>query len=903
MKVQKSSILTLHILSVLIISVALSACGGGGGSSTTSRPTSVPNQPPVVVINAVQPTAEMSLVTLSGANSFDSDGNIASIVWTQTSGPEVSLTDGNSLSPSFVAPNTEMPIELSFTLTLTDNDGETAVSTITVTINPNIPPVANAGSDQIVIGNQSIALSASGSSDSDGVISTYLWIQLTGPTVTITNPNSVSPSFTAPAIDTQESLSFEVTVTDTALATATDSIEIIVVPNAPPELETHFPCEGCRVNSTTLTVTGIASLGIYSDTVEQPSDLSITVSAGLGSAVAIISNDGRWRAANVPIDNSSAAVEIIIEAVDSYGATSTITTNLINQPTLTSGLVFPNPLIANNYYFLETHWNCKRLLNIDTTNNNIVTLIPCDAALSSLSQITDTKIDATGNRLLMTQFSPGALYSLDLNTLNLTQLSSDPNNLLSQLLYLELNYRAIVWNNRDRSIMEINLETGEPRTLVSNTGAFDEYISSMALATEANLVFLFSSNNIIGVQLASGRILPQRSINGIKAVNPSETSYDHANHRIIQWSANEDRLYVVKNNGLGEVRSDTGTSGITTRGATASYFGTNNVILSGFSDSVLNRDTDNAVNVNTDNGERTELFGDTLGSGPQIDFGANVLFDSESNSIYVTEISLDNLIKIDLTTKNRTVISGGDIGTGTTFSSPHDLALDTSSNVMYVLESSRILAIDLETGNRSVISNALVGTGPNFSTLHGMVYDESKNRLIVIDAGIPAVMSVNISNGNREIISNNTAQGEEFIEPRGIGFNSTTNTLLVSDAGNGATTSVKLFSIDLDSGARSVTSSSIVGTGPYLSDVGDVQLLQGSSHAIVSNYNNAILVDLASGDREYIYSAEQGNGERLSNISKISIDTEKGLIYGISLDNEALFSIEIVSGDHVVVSK
>ncbi len=90
----------------------------------------------------------------------------------------------------------------------------------------NQKPVANAGTDQNVIFSTKVTLSATKSSDSDGTIKTYQWLQSSGTKVLLTNAKTVSPSFISPK--KSGSLIFKLTVTDDKKATATDTVTINV---------------------------------------------------------------------------------------------------------------------------------------------------------------------------------------------------------------------------------------------------------------------------------------------------------------------------------------------------------------------------------------------------------------------------------------------------------------------------------------------------------------------------------------------------------------------------------------------------------------------------------------------------------------------------------------------------
>jgi hypothetical protein len=93
----------------------------------------------------------------------------------------------------------------------------------------NPPPVANAGPDNTVEMGQLVTLDGSGSTTPVGTITDYFWTQLNGTPVTLSDNTAVKPTFTAPTVPVTGSvLRFELEVTNSALQTATDNVDITV---------------------------------------------------------------------------------------------------------------------------------------------------------------------------------------------------------------------------------------------------------------------------------------------------------------------------------------------------------------------------------------------------------------------------------------------------------------------------------------------------------------------------------------------------------------------------------------------------------------------------------------------------------------------------------------------------
>jgi hypothetical protein len=98
----------------------------------------------------------------------------------------------------------------------------------------NTPPVANAGANQTVNSGATVTLNGGASSDANGTIASYAWTQTAGtPAVTLANPATVTPSFSAPTVAAATSFTFSLVVTDNLGAASPTATTTVTVNPAP----------------------------------------------------------------------------------------------------------------------------------------------------------------------------------------------------------------------------------------------------------------------------------------------------------------------------------------------------------------------------------------------------------------------------------------------------------------------------------------------------------------------------------------------------------------------------------------------------------------------------------------------------------------------------------------------
>jgi PKD repeat protein len=150
----------------------------GGDGPGSEEP---PNVLPVAEANGPYAAVTGELISFSSLGSSDSDGTIASYEWT--------FGDGNTSTQQHPQKSYAAPGTFQGTLKVIDDDGAEHTDSFTVEIvAPNQRPMSKANGPYAAQLGTAIQYSSAGSTDSDGVIVSYLWDFGDGNTSTAANP-------------------------------------------------------------------------------------------------------------------------------------------------------------------------------------------------------------------------------------------------------------------------------------------------------------------------------------------------------------------------------------------------------------------------------------------------------------------------------------------------------------------------------------------------------------------------------------------------------------------------------------------------------------------------------------------------------------------------------------------
>ncbi len=202
--------------------------GASGKDSIQVTVNSLVNQPPSANAGTdISITLPVNSTTLNGSGS-DPDGTIASYSWNKWTGPAQYTINAPANASTGVTGLVQGVYQ--FILTVTDNNGATATDTIQVTVNavPNMAPIVNAGTDQLIrLPVNKVTLTGT-AIDNDGSIAGFQWRKIAGPAQFIidsmNNPRSAMKNLL------EGEYYFELLVTDNLGATSRDTVKVTVLP-------------------------------------------------------------------------------------------------------------------------------------------------------------------------------------------------------------------------------------------------------------------------------------------------------------------------------------------------------------------------------------------------------------------------------------------------------------------------------------------------------------------------------------------------------------------------------------------------------------------------------------------------------------------------------------------------
>ncbi len=246
-----------------------------------------------------------------------------------------------AINETFTAEVTDGELNVEFT-TVENNAKVSAIEVEPVEDDENQPPTADAGADQTVEEGDEVTLDASNSSDPDDDSLSYDWMQPAGPDVTLNDTASVTPTFTAPEVDANETLTFEVNVSDGS-AFDTDTVNVTVQDTEPANTAPTIEA----IENRTVTEGDTATVNVSAS---DDDDDSLTLSVDGPDFVSLTDEgDGNGTIDIAPQSGDADTYTVNVTADDGTATTTESFQLTVESPSAGDGLVYAVNAGGSNY--------------------------------------------------------------------------------------------------------------------------------------------------------------------------------------------------------------------------------------------------------------------------------------------------------------------------------------------------------------------------------------------------------------------------------------------------------------------------------------------------------------------------------------------------------------------------
>jgi len=419
---------------------------------------------------------------------------------------------------------------------------------------------------------------------------------------------------------------------------------------------------------------------------------------------------------------------------------------------------------------------------------------------------------------------------------------------------------AVVTDGQLDAVVLVDLSTGARTTLSSSSiGGGPGFLDLHGVAVDAPrdrvLVVDEIRSELMAVDLASGErsTVSSDSVgNGPPLIGPRRIGIDVARNRaLVTVALSRSILAVDLANGNRSVLSGG------TTGAGPAFVTPFDLVVDLFRDRALVADPGAgalfAVDLAT--GERQILSSPFTVIGPPWLAPSGVALHLGAAPL-VVDPSVDALFEVGATSGERVVLSGFTRGSGPPFARPSALATGLAGPERFVVaDPDALFTAGVTSGARALLSGATLGAGALFQDLVDVVVARAPNPgITALDAGLPGLVDVDPSTGNRNEISGpGSGGGPPFMRPRGmvtLGFGE----VLVLD--NPIVGPVAILRVNLATGERLEVPH---GSGPELIDPVAVEfhlqlpLLTDFANVLDAELQAIVSVDIVFGNRQQIF--------------------------------------------------
>jgi hypothetical protein len=710
-----------------------------------------------------------------------------------------------------------------------------------------------------------------------------------------------APSFAAPADAGADNVyDIQLTVDDGRSGTDALDVAVTVFEKSNFSLEVTYPTPNANLGGG---VTQTTVTGNIVDSNDLPIDLADISFVDVNGVMATLdmANPGRW-SVQVPVTAGPNTLDFELGLTS--GSVVSSSQDLHNfTPFL---FLSKMDLDSANNSLLTVDGFVDGLVRIDlTTGEQLLVSGNGTGAGTNFASPRDVALDTANIRVLVPDWNLDALFAVDLASGDRTVLSNGSTGTGTALdganaVALDsANNRALVIATINNELIAVDLATGN-RTVLSGVGIG----AGPNFGTPRDVVVDIANNRALVSDGGLDAILAVDLDSGDRTVTSDAgtgTGPNFSNPESIVLDTANDRLLVAETGSL--ISVDLATGDRTELAETATDFGANGTSLRGIAlDSANNRAllSDSTVDaifaIDLTNGNRTVVSSSGTGVGADfatLSFGRGLALDSNRNRLVFSSASRLSMVVVDLSSGDRSILV--DIG-----NTPGRVAIDADTNRAALIMGPTLSELNLDTGALTLLSaNAGPGTGTDFAFPADIVVDFANNRAAVLDGGA-GLLSVATDTGDRSVISDSgTGSGPMWAFADALDVDISADLGYVVDDADTA-----VYGVNLSTGDRVIVSDNAgIGVGPNISSPQDLQLDTAANRALMSTRGGVMAVDLTTGDRAVISGAAVGSGPSFQFPSFIALDLANNRAFIYDLGVAGVVVVELSTGERAIFSK
>ena len=437
-------------------------------------------------------------------------------------------------------------------------------------------------------------------------------------------------------------------------------------------------------------------------------------------------------------------------------------------------------------------------------------------------------------------------------------------------------------------------------------------IKNVARFIKSNLVSLNPSTNILySVDSKLGEVVAINLVDGSYSVlNSWHTHSDKMFEELYEFKVvpEHNKAYFTDTllNGVFSIDLDSGQRQLIKSSSSGALSDTGFVKPCGFDVDVksdrlflVDCDQNSVYSIQLDNGETSLVTSNKEHLGVKLGYPRTLTYDSSNNRVLLGDTKLNAIIEIDIDSGERILFSDNLNGHGPDLNKPLATLLDQENNrliastaTMYAGQAA-IVEIDLETGDRRILASSSMGEGDPLDAITSITRVSSQE-LIITNGGFDSPSELDLTTGDRSRITFTVPQ--ESYDSHNASLVSTRDNFYVSSFG-------KIFEINKTTRERRVISSNEIGEGAPFGWLKQMALIEEENKilAVDSDKQTIVSIDIASGDRMVLSGPTVGNGEDLWVPYDIEVDLTHNRALVLGLAPMSITSVDLQNGNREVI--